>query len=163
MKNCDDLKEFVLKRIKQQRQVFDTNAISGYIDAYLLKQEQVYFFLCWTLCDFVVSFTFMRIYRHSKTRHMNHSKCCSLHPLVSVGHRLYMGQFYWSTSEFPHPPWILLLFYCILTPGRLSCHQNTLISAVGYSIYQHCRILVYIGRLVWHKILTTCNPYIKRK
>ncbi|XP_040212688.1 cytochrome P450 2K1-like [Rana temporaria] len=40
VKNFDDLKEFVLKRIKQQRQVFDTNAISGYIDAYLLKQEQ---------------------------------------------------------------------------------------------------------------------------
>ncbi|XP_077305197.1 cytochrome P450 2K4-like isoform X2 [Lithobates pipiens] len=40
VQNFDDLKEFVLKRIKYQRQAFDTNAISGYIDAYLLKQEQ---------------------------------------------------------------------------------------------------------------------------
>ncbi|XP_040212689.1 cytochrome P450 2K1-like [Rana temporaria] len=40
MQNFEDVKAFILKRIKQQRQVFDTNAISGYIDAYLLKQEQ---------------------------------------------------------------------------------------------------------------------------
>ncbi|XP_018425066.1 PREDICTED: cytochrome P450 2K1-like [Nanorana parkeri] len=40
MKNMDDFIEFVLKRIKHQRQEFDTNAISGFIDAYLLKQEQ---------------------------------------------------------------------------------------------------------------------------
>ncbi|XP_040212691.1 cytochrome P450 2K1-like [Rana temporaria] len=40
VQNYNDLKEFVLKRIKQQRQAFDANAISGYIDAYLLKQEQ---------------------------------------------------------------------------------------------------------------------------
>ncbi|XP_073492926.1 cytochrome P450 2K1-like isoform X2 [Aquarana catesbeiana] len=40
MQNFDEVKEFVLKRIKHQRQMLDTNAISGYIDAYLLKQEQ---------------------------------------------------------------------------------------------------------------------------
>ncbi|KAM5152289.1 cytochrome P450 2K1-like [Mantella aurantiaca] len=40
MQNYDDLCEFVLKRIKHHRQEFDANAISGYIDAYLLKQEQ---------------------------------------------------------------------------------------------------------------------------
>ncbi|XP_073492923.1 cytochrome P450 2K1-like [Aquarana catesbeiana] len=40
VQNYDELIEYILKRIKHQRQVFDTNAISGFIDAYLLKQEQ---------------------------------------------------------------------------------------------------------------------------
>ncbi|CAI9604787.1 unnamed protein product, partial [Staurois parvus] len=40
MQQFEELKDFVLKRIKHQRQMFDANAISGYIDAYLLKQEQ---------------------------------------------------------------------------------------------------------------------------
>ncbi|XP_068102882.1 cytochrome P450 2K4-like [Hyperolius riggenbachi] len=35
-----DIYEFVSKRIKQKRQEFNANYISGYIDAYLLKQEQ---------------------------------------------------------------------------------------------------------------------------
>nr|DBA19427.1 TPA: hypothetical protein GDO54_015265 [Pyxicephalus adspersus] len=38
MQNVNDLSEFVLKRIKHQRQEFDINAISGFIDAYLMKQ-----------------------------------------------------------------------------------------------------------------------------
>ncbi|KAM5152294.1 cytochrome P450 2K1-like [Mantella aurantiaca] len=38
-KNIDDLSEFILKNIRYQKQEFDTNAISGYIDAYLMKQE----------------------------------------------------------------------------------------------------------------------------
>ncbi|XP_018425391.1 PREDICTED: cytochrome P450 2K1-like [Nanorana parkeri] len=38
--NYDDLSEFVLKRIKHQRQELNPNSISGYIDAYLMKQEQ---------------------------------------------------------------------------------------------------------------------------
>ncbi|KAM5152288.1 cytochrome P450 2K1-like [Mantella aurantiaca] len=40
MQNYDDLTEFILKHIKHHRQEFDANAISGFIDAYLLKQEQ---------------------------------------------------------------------------------------------------------------------------
>nr|DBA19481.1 TPA: hypothetical protein GDO54_015314 [Pyxicephalus adspersus] len=40
MQNIDKLSEFVLKHIKVQKQDFDTNAISGYIDAYLMKQEK---------------------------------------------------------------------------------------------------------------------------
>ncbi|KAM5152701.1 cytochrome P450 2K1-like [Mantella aurantiaca] len=40
MQNINDLKEFVLQRINHQRQELNTNAISGYIDAYLMKQEQ---------------------------------------------------------------------------------------------------------------------------
>ncbi|XP_077306135.1 cytochrome P450 2K1-like [Lithobates pipiens] len=40
VQNYEELIEFILKRIKHQRQEFDTNAISGFIDAYLLKQEQ---------------------------------------------------------------------------------------------------------------------------
>ncbi|XP_068100636.1 cytochrome P450 2K1-like [Hyperolius riggenbachi] len=35
----DKQTEFILKRIKQKRQEFNVNDISGYIDAYLLKQE----------------------------------------------------------------------------------------------------------------------------
>ncbi|XP_068100625.1 cytochrome P450 2K1-like [Hyperolius riggenbachi] len=40
MQNISELNEFLSKRIKQQRQEFNANDISGYIDAYLLKQEQ---------------------------------------------------------------------------------------------------------------------------
>ncbi|KAM5152306.1 cytochrome P450 2K1-like [Mantella aurantiaca] len=40
MQNYDELREFVLKRIKHHKQEFNANAISGFIDAYLLKQEQ---------------------------------------------------------------------------------------------------------------------------
>ncbi|KAM5152298.1 cytochrome P450 2K1-like [Mantella aurantiaca] len=40
MQNYDALCEFILKRIKHHRQEFDANAISGFIDAYLLKQQQ---------------------------------------------------------------------------------------------------------------------------
>ncbi|XP_068100624.1 cytochrome P450 2K1-like [Hyperolius riggenbachi] len=38
--NISEVNEFLSKRIKQQRQEFNANDISGYIDAYLLKQEQ---------------------------------------------------------------------------------------------------------------------------
>ncbi|CAI9604789.1 unnamed protein product, partial [Staurois parvus] len=37
--NIKELCEFILKRIKYQKKEFDTNAVSGYIDAYLMKQE----------------------------------------------------------------------------------------------------------------------------
>nr|DBA19480.1 TPA: hypothetical protein GDO54_015313 [Pyxicephalus adspersus] len=40
MQNFDDLKEFVLKRIKHQKQELDTNALTGFIDAYILKQQE---------------------------------------------------------------------------------------------------------------------------
>ncbi|KAM5152296.1 cytochrome P450 2K1-like [Mantella aurantiaca] len=40
MQNYDEQREFVLNRIKHHRQEFDANAISGFIDAYLLKQQQ---------------------------------------------------------------------------------------------------------------------------
>ncbi|XP_018425165.1 PREDICTED: cytochrome P450 2K1-like [Nanorana parkeri] len=39
MQNINDLSEFILKRFKYQKQEFDTNDISGYIDAYIMKQE----------------------------------------------------------------------------------------------------------------------------
>ncbi|XP_077305194.1 cytochrome P450 2K1-like isoform X1 [Lithobates pipiens] len=37
--NIKDICEFISKRIKYQKKEFDTNAISGYVDAYLMKQE----------------------------------------------------------------------------------------------------------------------------
>ncbi|KAM5151822.1 cytochrome P450 2K1-like [Mantella aurantiaca] len=40
MQIVNDLREFVLQRINHQRQEFNTNVISGYTDAYLMKQEQ---------------------------------------------------------------------------------------------------------------------------
>ncbi|XP_068100626.1 cytochrome P450 2K1-like [Hyperolius riggenbachi] len=40
VQSLGEINEFLLKRIKQQRQEFNSNDISGYIDAYLLKQEQ---------------------------------------------------------------------------------------------------------------------------
>ncbi|KAM5152292.1 cytochrome P450 2K1-like [Mantella aurantiaca] len=40
MQNVKDLRDFVLQRINHQRQELNTSAISGYIDAYLMKQEQ---------------------------------------------------------------------------------------------------------------------------
>ncbi|KAM5152291.1 cytochrome P450 2K1-like isoform 2-T2 [Mantella aurantiaca] len=40
IQNVNDLHQFILQRINHQRQEFNTNAISGYIDAYLMKQEQ---------------------------------------------------------------------------------------------------------------------------
>ncbi|XP_068100630.1 cytochrome P450 2K4-like [Hyperolius riggenbachi] len=40
VQNISELNEFILKRIKQKRKEFNANDISGYIDAYLLKQEQ---------------------------------------------------------------------------------------------------------------------------
>ncbi|XP_018420109.1 PREDICTED: cytochrome P450 2K1-like [Nanorana parkeri] len=40
MQSINELMEFASKRIKQRRQEFDTNAISGFIDAYLMKQQK---------------------------------------------------------------------------------------------------------------------------
>ncbi|KAM9305537.1 cytochrome P450 2K4-like [Gastrophryne carolinensis] len=40
MQNMDNLIKFLKQQISHQKQVYDTNDISGYIDAYLMKQEQ---------------------------------------------------------------------------------------------------------------------------
>ncbi|KAM9305175.1 cytochrome P450 2K4-like [Gastrophryne carolinensis] len=40
MQNVYNLCDFISKRINYQKQEFDTNNISGYIDAYILKQKQ---------------------------------------------------------------------------------------------------------------------------
>ncbi|KAM9305500.1 cytochrome P450 2K1-like [Gastrophryne carolinensis] len=40
MQNMDELNEFILKHINHHKQEYDANNLSGYIDAYLMKQEQ---------------------------------------------------------------------------------------------------------------------------
>ncbi|XP_069839960.1 cytochrome P450 2K1-like [Dendropsophus ebraccatus] len=40
MQNIQDLQNFILKRIKKRRQEYDANDITGFIDAYIMKQEQ---------------------------------------------------------------------------------------------------------------------------
>ncbi|KAM9305504.1 uncharacterized protein PAF06_014065 [Gastrophryne carolinensis] len=40
MQNLNELVEFVKKRIKYQKREYDTNNLSGYIDAFLMKQKQ---------------------------------------------------------------------------------------------------------------------------